>query len=310
MDINISNLAMQFGSHNTHDLFDWVTGVLTSIAPLVAIWVSWLLAKKEIRNSESHFNKQLELQRLQWKNYSFFKYKQDKLLDFRTKFLTFEKDTIEFLQLFLPDKIIIPSELQHSGNKKGDYTILKINNNPEEIIKKYCKNSNDLLSFIENNDIFINDNPMLITYVKTMVRAFKEFYTELNRNKSFESLFVKQDNNYISNPQNIAFRILFFNFMRYRLGIDLNGVATSMFYAIPNSVFALYKLSFDTENMRNWVGNEEIMFGAFGIFSTYLQTWKQTIDNLFSSALKEIEKYFNVADIDIDKVYLETNNAK
>lgn len=305
---------------NNHDVHYFVEVYSPIIIGLIAAGIAYIanrISKRSILEQKKQFNKQLkierenfqkqfELQKIQWKYDNFFKYKQDKLLELRSLYRKFKFDIENFIKTFLPtaignaDKDAPLMALPNMSNIDDDSHIKPIYFNttyeiaPDEMLENFFEDSKNLYNFLIDNDIFIQDNPMLYDDLKSISRGFKELFTALKNNNAFSKLFVynKEIGKYILIPENEAFRRFFYTYMHYRMNIQRGDLSTSLFYEIPNSVFKIYKLAYTEENVEKWISNNIILFNTSGIFIAWLETWEKYINEFFTTSISDISAFY------------------
>jgi len=220
-----------------HD-FHYYVEVYTPIAiGLFAAFIAWIANKiskralleqkkqfqRQINIERNNFNKQFELQKIQWKYDNFFKYKQDKSLELRNLYRLFKMDLEKFLFTFLPPAImnkesqpLVPPDLSNiwdDSKLKVMFNKVVYNESPNSMVQQFYLNSKNLYNFLIANDIFIQDNPVLYEDLKSISKGFEELYSALIENKGFEKLFLNQNDKFLLIPENKSFRKFFYLFM-------------------------------------------------------------------------------------------------
>ena len=305
-------------SHDLHYFIEIYSPIVIGlIAALIAYFANEISKRamaeqakqfqEQLKLERNNFQKQFELQKIQWKYDNFFKYKQEKLLELRNLYRLFKRDLEIFLFTFLPSgigsnegifKLPDMSNIWDDSKVKVLYTTTEYNEAPSSIMNQFLINSKNLYDFLLTNDIFIQDNPVLYSDLKSISKGFKELYSALIDNKGFDKLFIEQDNKFIPYPENKSFRKFFYTFMHYRMGIMRGDLNTSLFYEIPNSIFKLYKMDYSDENIEKWSSNNIILFHTGGIFVTWLETWEKYINDFFVTSLNEISNIYSCTDSD------------
>lgn len=309
-------------NHDIHYFIDVYSPIVIGIIAAIIAIIANKISKRSILEQKKQFNKQLkierenfqkqfELQKIQWKYDNFFKYKQEKLLELRNLYRLFKRDLEKFLFTFLPSGIgsnegnfTLPdmSNIWDDSKVNVLYATMEYNEAPSSIMNQFLLNSKNLYDFLLINDIFIQDNPVLYADLKSISKGFKELYSALIDNKGFDKLFIEQDNKFIPYPENKSFRKFFYTFMHYRMGIMRGNLNTSLFYEIPNSIFKLYKMDYSDENIEKWSSNNIILFHTGGIFVTWLETWEKYINEFFITSISDISAFYKNSN--------EVNNAK
>ena len=275
---------------------DWaniITMVMTTIiSAIVSAIVAIKVAESNNKKQFELFDKQIDEQRMLWKNENLYKYRQDKLLELRKIYINFQTNVFDFLSLFIPSSIGA-SILDPTLNKslKYEYKALKFFESPSSMINRFLTSSNILCEFLKENDIFLQDKSELKEDLNALAKTFQELFGKLDKNNGLENLFLPSSasNEYTLVPQNPSFCKYFYKFMNGHLYLKRGETRIHLFYLYENSIFKNNKLSFEDGEIDNWCSNIIVLFGTSMIFYTWLKHISNSIDSYFVASLEEIQ---------------------
>lgn len=291
-----------------------------SIAVIVAIWQACIAKKQKgineqqvkINQQQLEFNKQqMEIQRCNFVYSTFIQEKQNKLLELRKKYLLFKEINSNLLGLIFPNTVMnnnlkplqLPDITQLDKNNVICAYYIERHKWPSDLLEKAYRISREFYEFLENNQIFLQDNPELFIHLKTISYAFGEYmrhafdtpnilscyhaiHTEITR-----SLKGKNFMHYIHYNQEVYdLREDFYNFMHMYLMVSYNGVTNHLLYMPQDSIFKIKNLIYSKEEIKKWAINEKIAFHTAVIFNTWFTTWLNYIDEFFTVSFENINK--------------------
>lgn len=271
-----------------------ITGFLTAG---VAIGVAFYNNEKQIEI----FNKQVEEQKKQWKYDTLLKTKIETLFEFRKLFLKFQRETICFIGLFLPDllsrkdKTLNPIDYYNMNTDEiiPHFLNSKYYDSFEEILLNNFRTANKLYELLSINDIFLNNLDNLRTEPITFVKGFLDFYIDLIISKKYsDSILVKKDENIHEIKYSKEFNEYFLKFMHMRLPYTINNVRTHVFFMIEPSIFSVNKQCYTDENVKVWATNFKILYSVSCSIKRWLAITMKDIDKI-------VEKYIPIEEIEV-----------
>lgn len=310
------NLIISFGQPTndfTVNLSAWGP-VIIGLISIGLAWFSYNLSKKnleqqksqfeiQLKNEQEQFKKQLKLQNQQWKYDNLFKYRQDKLLEFRKLYKQFKTDTVEFLQLFMPSSMGYPllqahkldslTTLDIDADLRYEYFKTVFYHPPNELLKQYLKNCKLLVEFIKENDLFLLDDSEFFEDIRALSTAFLELYEKLNINNDLNKLFYQKENKYILVPTNHSFCKFFYKFMQWHLHLKRGETRTHLFDLYSNSIIKINKLSYDDSEINKWCSNPKVLFNTYMIFGNFLKNIEHYINAFFVKPIDQIKELSN-----------------
>lgn len=313
--------------NTSKNLLDYVSAFGPSLAAFAAAGIAFwqvCISKKQKEINEQQFNinqqqlefnkQQIEIQRCNFIYSGLIKEKQEKLLELRNRFLAFKDINMLFLSILFPCAIMdkkqnpgLPPRDPIDIDEEDSYVSHYIDSQeiPTDLIENARKVNLEFYQFLENNKIFLNDNPRLYLYLQKISYGFSEFFKEFITEKTLYTGFYVLIN-YIYNNVNIHssftytssimirlknIRQYFYGITKYYFCIDENGENTHIFYKNPYDIFSLKKLQYD-EN--KWSESNKIAFFTHAIFTKYFNAWRNDIDKFFSIAftgMQQIQNY-------------------
>ena len=258
---------------------DWINAIIVLITAILSAVIAILVAYYNNKKQFEVFNRQIEEQQKQWKYDTLLKSKIEAIFELRRLFQKFEKDTLMFVGLFLPNGL-------RKGNKQlfwqdcldmdADGVIpLFINTRYydtfEEILNHNFKNANDLCSLLENNDIFFeNNNALKLEELIYFVKGFWNFYVDLIMTKKYSnSILVKNDESVHEIKFDKDFNEYFLKFMHMRLPYTKNNIRTHVFFMKEPSIFSENNQCYTDENIKIWASNFKVLYSI----SQCIQYW-------------------------------------
>lgn len=290
------------------------------IAVCVAAWQLYVSNKQkninqqqiEINKQQLEFNKQqMEIQRCNFVYSSFIHEKQNKLLELRQKYLLFKEINLNLLGLIFPNTAMNKNfqSLQlpdvNRLDKKDIICAYYIERHkwPADLLEKAYRLSREFYEFLENNQIFLQDNPELFIHLKTVSYAFSEYMRHVFdtpnmlscyhaiHSKITTSLRVKNFMHYIHYDEEVyELREDFYNFMHMYLMVSYNGVTDHLLYMPQESIFKTNNLIYSKKDVKKWAINEKIAFHTSLIFNTWFTTWVNYIDEFFTVSFEDIKR--------------------
>ncbi|WP_428049868.1 hypothetical protein [Candidatus Avelusimicrobium caledoniensis] len=314
--------------NTSKDVADWIAAIgptaMAFIAVCVAVWQLWVSNKQknlnkqqiQINKQQLEFNKQqIEIQRCNFVYGGFIKEKQDKLLELRNRFLKFRDINMLFLSIIFPCGAI--DKKQTPGFTPQDITDISVadlfvsyyidsQEIPNNLLEKASKINAEFYQFLEDNKIFLDEDPRLYLYLHKMACGFSEFFKEfitkkdlckefdmvvnyLIKTANFHSVFTYADT--VSSKLWLKkLRQYFYTATRYRFCIDDEGINTNILYRGPDSIFEHNKLQYNEEE---WASNDKIAFFTHIVFFGWFQFWRDSIDRSFATAFSDLKRVRN-----------------
>lgn len=294
--------------------------VMAFIAICVAAWQLYVSNKQkninqqqiELNKQQMEFNKQqMEIQRCSFVYSSFIQTKQNKLLELRQKYLLFKEINSNLLGLIFPntamDKNLRLLQFPNVNqlDKKDVVCAYYIERHkwPSDLLEKAYTLSREFYEFLENNQIFLQDNPELFIHLKTISYAFGEYmrhafdtpnilscYHAIHT-KITKSLKGKNFMHYIHYDEEVyELREDFYNFIHMYLTVSYNGITDHLLYIPQDSIFKTNNLIYSKKDVKKWSTNEKIAFHTSVIFNTWFTTWLNYIDEFFTVSFEDIKK--------------------
>lgn len=308
-------------SKNWVDYFSAIGPTFAAIiAVIVAIWQACIARKQkgineqqvEINQQQLEFNKQqMEIQRCNFVYSTFIQEKQNKLLELRKKYLLFKEINSNLLGLIFPNTAMnnklqplqLPDITQLDKNDIICAYHIERHKWPSDLLEKAYQISREFYEFLENNQIFLQDNPELFIHLKTISHAFGEYmrhaFDTPNILSCYHAIHTKITNSlkgknfmdYIHYDEEVYdLREDFYDFMHMYLMIPYNGVNDHLLYMLQDSIFKTKNLIYSKEDIKKWAINEKIAFHTSVIFNTWFTTWLNYIDEFFKVSFEDIKK--------------------
>lgn len=296
---------------NGHDFIDYLSAWGPTIAACVAVFVAGWQLYISIQQKRI-YNQQKELQRCSFIYGAFIEEKQRKILEFRKLYLEFQVSCIDFISM------IFPSGIAPKKQNPGEIPNIDFFADTDEAVNvtyflnsisipenKYFETNRDVAGrlnlFLENNEVFLQDNPELYEDIKTVSKAFLELFSDmqnkpevwnilrpiirtLNQSGLQKEIFYPQK----GRKSIEVLRKYFYEFMHYRLILTRNNCREGMLYMIPNSYFAVKRPSYTERNIVKWSGNDLIAFSTHASLIAWFDTWKKYIDSFFKASFEDI----------------------
>lgn len=311
---------------------DYCAAIGPTIMAGIAVWVAYRQARTvkkqtkineqqfEINKQQLEFNKQqMAIQRCNFIHSNIIKEKQDKLLELRRRFLEFKELNLLFLSILFPSCIAdkkqnpgLPPKYPIDIDEKDSLASYYIDSQeiPNNLIEKASKVNAGFYKFLNDNEVFLNDNAKLYLYLQRISYGFSEFFKEfitkkdlykefnilinyLARNINLHAIFTYNNANIILTLRKI--RKYFYTAIRFQFCIDEGGINEHILYRASDSIFKLKKLRYDEVK---WSKSDKIAFFTHSTFIGWFQFWQDNIDSFFSSVFEDIHKIRNNSKID------------
>lgn len=258
---------------------DWINAIIVLITAILSAVIAIGIAYYNNKKQFEIFNQQIEEQQRQWKYDTLLKSKIEAVFELRRLFQKFDKETLMFIGLFLPDSL-------RKGNKQlfwqdcldmnADGVVPLFMNTRyydtfEEIIRHNFKTTNDLYTLLENNDIFFkNNNTLNLEELIYFVKGFWDFYVELIMTKKYSNSILVKNNEGVNEIKfNKDFNEYFLKFMHMRLPYTKNNVRTHIFFMKKPSIFSENNQCYTDENIKIWASNVKVLYSI----SQCIQHW-------------------------------------
>lgn len=269
---------------------DWANVITMALTGLLSAGVAIGVAVYNNNKQFKMFKNQLEEQQKQWKYDTLLRSKIETIFKLRKLFHQFQKDTITFIGLFLPDCL-------RKGNKQlfwqdcldmnAEGVIpLFINTRYydtfEEILRHNLETANELYMLLESNDIFLkNKNGIRFEEIIYFVKGFLDFYINLIMTKKYlNSILIKNDEGVHEITFNKDFNEYFFKFMHLRLRYTKDNIGTHVFFMNEPSIFSVNKQCYTDENIKIWAGNFKVLYSVSQCLHCWLATTMTNINKL------------------------------
>ena len=291
--------------------WDAVSAVTTLVVAVITLgtifWQIWLQYQQKKINKH-----QADLQRCSFVYDSFIREKQEKLIELRRNYIEFKDKCLYLLETIFPCSVS-PTDL-----KPGEFPILKID---DDTLKSYYhksiwdesadtflengqKTSTKLLKYLKENEVFLQDNPVLFDDLQIISNAFNELFVKIKSNDIRRQNFIKLasfiddiDKNlyHVDNKERqdiiVNMRSFFYNFIHHKIMLHRGNVTEWMLNMPQGSIFKSLNMPHTAENMQKWSQNELIAFHTLTIFYTWFnETWLKYIDEFFSTSFNDIRK--------------------
>ena len=298
---------------NGRDFIDYLSALGPTIAACVAVFVAGWQLYISIQQKRI-YNQQKELQRCAFVYDAFIGEKQRKIIELRELYLEFQASCIDFIS------IIFPSGISPKKQKPGEPPSVDFFADTDEAINatyfmnsisipenKYFETNRDtagkLHLFLENNEVFLQDNPELYEDLKTVSKAFLDLFSDMQHKPEVwkallpiirmlnqsglqkEIFYPEKDRKGIQ-----ILRRYFYEFMHYRLILTRNNCRNGMLYMTPGSYFATKRQPYTEENILKWSGNDLVAFSTHASFIAWFNIWKEYIDSFFKLSFEDINK--------------------
>ncbi len=299
--------------------------IISAIGPTIVAAFSIAIAVWQIivqRKQKQITKQQTDLQRCAFVYDCFIRAKQEKLLELRKRYIEFKDICLYLLTT------IFPCGVTQRGIDPGVPPVLNIGDtsvisfyskcgktgNADSFLKDGARICNDFLYFLQNNDVFLNDNPELFSDLKIISKDFFNLFAEIKSNEELQNRFIsfaKQldrigdgtgnyDNNSQLKQKLIETRAFFYRFIEYRLMLKREKSIEWLLVMPPNSIFKNLKHLHDMKTAIQWSNDECIAVHTYAIFNTWFElTWLKYIDAFIHHSFAEIKK---VIENDISKL--------
>lgn len=297
--------------NNNKDFLDFLEAVgpmIIGVGSIVLAYIANIISSNnlkqqkeqfeiQLKEEKNNFNIQLEEQRKQWKYDTLLKFKIETIFKIRKLFQKFQKETLIFIGLFLPDGLRKGTQQlfgQDCLDMNADgVTPLFMNTRYydtfEEILLNNLKTANELYILLESNDIFLNNNE-LRTEPIFFVKGFMDFYIDLIMTKKyFNNILVKNSEGVHEIKFNKDFNEYFLKFMHMRLPYTKNNIRTHVFFMNEPSIFSVNKQDYTDANIKQWAGNFKVLYSISQTIHYWLAITMADINKLTEKYLLKEE---------------------
>lgn len=293
---------------------DWknVSSLLTALGTIALVWYAYIQTKLVEKQKEISRHQE-ELQRCSVVYDVFMKSKQEKIIELRRLYMSFEEHCIFFISVLFPTGIApkkqdfsTPPLIDVSSQNDSDIITTYYTEKRAEFIENFFSraltNSKRLNSFLNDNDIFIGKDIELIEDLRTVTRDFSEIFFDINSNEHLKNKFNYLANGLVAFRNNISInygknnnryelielRKYFYTFMWGRLMLKRGDLNNHLLYMSLDSPFK--GISYTPENINLWSSNEKKAFATSAIFHTWFKIWKNLLDNILLSSFEKVRK--------------------
>lgn len=286
MDIS-NNMRLQL-VHNSSivDITGWATIVMAAVSAL-----SLCVALRTSNRQLNKVQQQIDNQKQQWTDEFFLKYKQQKFIEFRIKFL----DVVGCVRTF--HKVMGPGFLgmdffkpQMESFFEYQPVYMEEPQNPDVCLSDSMKTVYELINFMVTEEVFINDIKWLYRDILSFSNSFLSFLQSINFNKLMKPSFVLNGTKWISQP-NMDMRYLY---LKHWTKIERDNVHTSLLHATKNKEL-LNDLSGDNfEKMRSIASDDKNFYYYLCVINEWVDMWRNTIDSVLLPASKKLKLSQNI----------------
>lgn len=293
---------------------DWekVSASLTALGTIALVWYAYIQTKLVEKQKEISRHQE-ELQRCSVVYDVFMKSKQEKFIELRHLYMSFDESVLFFISVLFPSGIGLKKQdvgkipiIDLSSTNDSDVITTYYTEKRAEFIENFFSealtNAKKLNSFLNDNDIFLGKDTELIEDLITVSRDFSEIFFDIHSKESIKNKFNYLANELIAFRNNISInygrnniryelielRKYFYTFMCRRLMLKRGDVNSSLLYMSPNSPFK--RIPYTPENILLWSTNEKKAFATSAIFNTWFETWKSHLDNILLSSFEKVRK--------------------
>lgn len=292
---------------------DWekVSSLLTALGTIALVWYAYIQTKLVEKQKEISRHQE-ELQRCSVVYDVFMKSKQEKIIELRHLYMSFEEICIFFISLFFPAGIMPKNQVfgklpqidlssQDDSDVIPTYYTEKRTEFIENFFNEAILNAKKFNSFLMDNDIFLGKNTEVIEDLKAVSRDFSELFFDINSKESLKIKFSSlakelvsfrndvSNGYYTNNKQTlIELRNYFYIFMHGRLMLKRGNFNDSLLYMLPMSPFK--GIPYTHENIIKWSHNEKKAFATLFIFQNWFGAWKSHLDNILLFSFEKVRK--------------------
>lgn len=249
----------------------------------VATFIAGVCANKKTLKQVQH---QIDCQQQQWNDEFYLRYKQQKFIEYRTRFISLCDIVYTFHRIMGPG-ILGYDFFNPNQEAKFVYSpiVIPISQTPGLFIAEGLKVTHEFLEFMKNEELFINETKWLHRDLTAFANSFFAFLTSVNQagliNKSF-----KQIN---GNWQSCIDKEMRYLYLRYWPHIIRNDVGTSMLQATPNKNMLTDVPGDNYDRFRLLADNDAEFHYYTCIVNEWLEMWRGEIDAVLAPSGKRIK---------------------
>ena len=305
---------------NKQNWFEYLSTAINIISTIGSIGIAyWALKLSDKQNKISKHQSDLEKCAIIYD--SFIKEKQEKIIELRKLYLNFKDVCLYTISTIFPS--CIGPKNQNNGeppkiNIDGtdvfvSFLNMDIKENKNTFLVNGKNYSDELLFFLNRNEVFLKDNQDLFNDLQTTSKVFRDFFSKIIENGYRKSLFIicaeiidkigssvinidMSRNSYTPIIRELRkfFYHSIFGLSLSRIGPDGTRINSHILHMTGNSLFKNKDIAaYTEENIKKWCQNETIAFDTHAIFITWFDVWFKYIDSFFSVSFNNINKVIN-----------------
>ncbi len=252
------------------DISGWAT-IAMAVISMFSLWAAVRANKKHA----TQIQQQIDIQKQQWADEFFLKYKQQKFIEFRASFIELIMCVRNFQNIMGPGFLSIDFFKPDASNDFV-YTPVITQLTPENFLADNFRIVYKFIDFLLMEELFINEIPWVYKDLNSFSHSFLSFLHSVKNKGLMNQSFEFIDNHWVSKP-NKDMRYLY---MRHWTKIVRDNVNTSMLHAIKNKE-CLNDLSGDNSAKMHDVANNDAEFHYYlCMVNTWIDMWKETVDSV------------------------------
>lgn len=307
LDFNKSNLIEEIGyayndlripmnivwAKNKIDVTGWATIAMALISAL-SLWAAVRSNKKSLAKAQQ----QMDCQKQQWNDEFYLKYKQQKFIEFRTRFLKMVSVVKMFHNIMGPGifgmDFFKPEE---EGKFIYQPIITQASQTPNMLFSESMQSVNAFIAFMVNEEPFVDEIKWLYDDLLSFSQSFVAFLISVSNHNLMNKSFDQDPYGWSSHPDNDMRYLYLSHYPR----IIRDNTSTSLLHAVKSKKF-LNDLPGDNREKFLTVAASDVEFDYYlCIVNEWIELWKNTIDAVLSPSNERI-MLSNDIDLKLEKV--------